>query len=263
MNGRVAHGAGLILLGLVVERGNGCRTRIHCEGVAFQAEQVHLATFQEPRIRGPVRRMAGHATLDLDGFVLVDERTLLVGMALKADQVLRTCGAQLTGQEAAVWIVAIAALHQSFVHAVMKSASELLLGLQVAAVTKLRLLLLHQELTFLRVVGIVAIRTPDIILEVRGTPEVAVFFPILMAIQAPRADLLRRGVLERENLRLIAAAIDVSLPWTVAGLASMPLGSFLRIQRGDEVRGSFIVLEEILHRHVFVAGFTCLGTHVE
>jgi hypothetical protein len=65
----------------------------------------------------------------------------------EADGILCRSGTQLARQEPAMWIVAIAALHEPFVNTMMKSARELLLGFEMAAVAKLWLLLFHRKLT--------------------------------------------------------------------------------------------------------------------
>jgi len=73
-------------------------------------------------------------------------------MTLEAHCILRRCRSQLPVQESAVRIVAIAALHHSFVHPVMERPSELLGHFLVAAIAELRLLFLHQALAFFRMV---------------------------------------------------------------------------------------------------------------
>ena len=50
VNRRVTKRTGLILDSLVVERGNGRRTRVDGKRMAFQAEQVDLTALEEPRI---------------------------------------------------------------------------------------------------------------------------------------------------------------------------------------------------------------------
>ena len=79
MNLAVAQGAGLILRRLVVYRPAGANRR---EGVALQAEHIHDADFQQSGIGGTVRRVAASAALGLYRHVLVDERALLVDVAL-------------------------------------------------------------------------------------------------------------------------------------------------------------------------------------
>ena len=66
--------------------------------------------------------------------------------------------------KAAMRIVTVAALHEAFIHAVMKGASELLLNLQVAAVAQLWPFVLPEELTFLGVMRAMAVRAPNVVL---------------------------------------------------------------------------------------------------
>src|SRR4051812_26673290 len=94
--------------------------------------------------------MAAHAAFRLDRRMLEDEWTSLLGMALEADLVLCGSGTQLCAQVSAVRIVAVVALHQAFVHAMMEGLAELRLHFQMAGVAKLRLLLFHQRLHELR-----------------------------------------------------------------------------------------------------------------
>src|SRR5215467_3427215 len=65
VNGYVTHGAGLILLRLIVERRNCRSARINGEGVALKTEQVDVAATQQPRIGRSVRHVAGEAELVL------------------------------------------------------------------------------------------------------------------------------------------------------------------------------------------------------
>jgi len=80
-------------------------------------------------------------------------------------------------------IVAIRAFHQSFVHLMVECPRELLLGLLMAAVTKLRLFLFQELLALFGVVWIVAIGATYAILQVSRSSEVAMFFTILVAVQ--------------------------------------------------------------------------------
>ena len=84
----MAHGAGLVLLRLVMESRNRRRSGVNRESVTFQAEEIDLATLEKPGICRAMRRMARGAAFDFDGFMLVDEGTGLVGMALEANGVL-------------------------------------------------------------------------------------------------------------------------------------------------------------------------------
>src|SRR3974377_1197149 len=104
MNGHMTERAGLILLRLVMKR-RGCRwTRAGGKRMTLQAEQIHLCAFEQSRIRGPVRRVAGNTPLHLHDFVFVNERPLLISVALVARLVLSRSGAQLTRQKTSVRI---------------------------------------------------------------------------------------------------------------------------------------------------------------
>src|SRR5579859_8286064 len=121
MNRRVAHRARLILLRLVVERGSSGRaTRISGKSVAFQAYQVHLRSLQESRIGRSMRHVARRASFYLHGLMLVHKWARFVGVALEAHQVLRPCRPQLPCLEPPMLVMAVRALHQSFVHSMME-----------------------------------------------------------------------------------------------------------------------------------------------
>jgi len=210
-----------------------------------------------------MRSVARDAAFNLYRFVLVDERSGFVRMALEAHQILRYRRSQLPRQEAPVRIVAVAALHHPFIDSVVEGPSKLLLRLEMAAVTELRRLLLHQELAFFGVMRRVAVDATYVVLQVRRPRVVAVLLSVRVASQAAFADFLGRGILECKDLRLIAATIDVCFPWTVTRLASMPLWTFFGIQRSHIVRRIFIRLVKTLGWHVLVAGLAPLGTDVE
>jgi len=81
--------------------------------------------------------MANLAAFDL-GFVLVHEGSLLVGVALVTNLILADRRAKLVFLKSAVRIVAIVALHQSFIHTMMERARELGADVHVAAVAEFR-----------------------------------------------------------------------------------------------------------------------------
>jgi len=263
MNGCMAHGAGLIFLRLVMKSGGSSWADTHGKSMAFQTQQVYLRTFQQARIGRPVRCVACRAPFNFDGFVFKRVRSGFVRMAREANQILRPCSAQLARLETAVLIVAVRALHQSLVHAVMEGTVELLLFVQVASVAQIRLLRFQQKLALFGMVRVVAVGAAHSILQVDGTREITMLFAILVAVQATRAYLLRRNALERENLGLVTSALDMFLPRTMARLAAVPFRPFLRIQSRHKVWRILIVLEESFDGHVFVAGFAGLGTYVE
>ena len=186
------------------------------------------------------------------------KRPGLFRVALDTGHILGSRRTQLPGLEPAMGIVAIAALHHSFIDAMMKRAVELLFGLEMATVTKLRLLLFHQELAFLSVVGGVAIDATHTVLQVRRPGKITMFFSVAMAVQATLAGCLGRSAVESEYLRLVPAAFHVFLAGPVTGFAALPLRSALVLQRGQEVRRGFKVFE-----NVCVAGLAGFSTYVE
>ncbi len=208
-------------------------------------------------------RVARRAAFDLDGFMFVHERSGFFRVARKANQVLRPRGPQLPRLESAMLIVAIRAFHQPFVYPVMERPVKLLFLVEVTSIAQIRLLRFQQELALFGVVRIVAIGTTHPILQVDRTREIPVLFAILMAIEAPRADLLRRSIFKRENLGLVAPAFDVFLPGSVASFAAVPFRTFLLIQHRHVVGGILIALEKTFHRHVFVASLASFRADVE
>ncbi len=97
---------------------------------------------------------------------MVDERPLFFGVAVKTDRVTGCVGPQLFRLEAAMWIVAIVALHQSFIYTMVEWPRELYPYILVAAVAQLRRLLFQQELAFLGLVWRMAINARDAVGQV-------------------------------------------------------------------------------------------------
>ena len=137
----MAHGAGLVLLRLVVRRPNGWLRRhtAHGQRVTLQAQQVDLADLQQSRIGGTVWHMATGAALGFHGHVLKDEGAFLFPVALETHLVLRGTGAQLLGDKATVLIVTITTFQKSRINAVAVGPGEFRFHFGVAAVTQLRL----------------------------------------------------------------------------------------------------------------------------
>jgi hypothetical protein len=103
--------------------------------MATDAQQIHLILNEHPLISGPVRRMTNLAALDF-GFVLVHEGALFISVAFVTNFVLTGHRTQLVLLEAAVRIVAVIALHQSFIYTMVKRACELCPHIQVTAVAE-------------------------------------------------------------------------------------------------------------------------------
>ena len=160
MNGDVAKRARLVFLSLIVESWSSRRTNVRGQSMATQAQQVDLVLHEHALIRGAVRRMADHAAFDFR-LVLVYKRPLLFRMAFVADFIARGVGAQLLRAESAVWAVAIVALNQAFVDAVVEGPRELRAHIHVAGVAEFGRLGPHQKLAFFCVVRRMALNASN------------------------------------------------------------------------------------------------------
>ena len=112
---------------------------LHWERVTLQAEQVYLAHSQVAWIGGPVRRVTTAAALRLHRHVFIHKRSLFVGMALDADRVSAGHRPDLPEGSGAVDVVAVAALDETFVYAMVVRLREVGLGGNMASVAELGL----------------------------------------------------------------------------------------------------------------------------
>jgi hypothetical protein len=181
VDGGVAHCAGLVLLGLIMERWNGRCRRIDSKGVAFKAQEVHIAALEQPWIGGAMGRMARNAALGFDRSVFPCKWARFICVACKAHRILRRCGSQLMGQKAAVRIVAVGAANQAFIYFMVKRLGEIRLGLQMAAIAESRQRRLQKLSLYSGMMDGVAIDASDIVLQVLRTEKVGVFLAEFMA----------------------------------------------------------------------------------
>jgi hypothetical protein len=160
----------------------------------LQTEKIDVAQLEHVRIGAAVGQMAGVATIGLDGLVLVDEWALLVGVTFEADSILRRGSPYLFGLHGAVDIMAIAALDQALIDAMMEGHFKLGFLLEVASVAELGLRFLQKELVRLRVVGRVARGAANVVLGVLGVYGVHVLRTTDVAGEAASVDILGRGL---------------------------------------------------------------------
>src|SRR6266481_6249590 len=203
MYGRMTHSAGLIFLGLVMERWCGWSRRIHCQSVALKAKQVYVAALEQSRVRGTVGRMASDAALGLDGGMFPGEWTSFVGVAVKADHILGSGGAQLVRHETAVLVVAVAAGNEPFIHPMMERLGEIRLDFKMAGVAERRLRRLQQLPVHFGRVYRVAVHAPNVVFQVLRPQEVAVLFAKFVAGEAALGRLFPRKSREPDDLRRI------------------------------------------------------------
>lgn len=137
MNLAVAQRARLEERLLAVERRStrGSRTARHVR-VALETKQVHVADPQHVDICSPMGGVARRAALDFHRFMFVYEWPLFVGMTLETDLILGRSGSQLLWPYRSVRVMAVRALDQAFIHAMMKRHGKLRLLLLMACVTE-------------------------------------------------------------------------------------------------------------------------------
>ena len=132
----VAHGARLVLSGLVMGRSRG---PLSGKCVALQAQQIHLAHAQETWISRPVGRVTTAAPFSLHRYMLINERALLVGVALDANRISAGHGPHLAEGSGAVDVMAVAALDQAFVYSMVIRLREVGLRGYMTSVAEARL----------------------------------------------------------------------------------------------------------------------------
>jgi hypothetical protein len=100
--------------------------------MALQAQQVDLVYPQETRVRGAMGRMATGAAFRFHRHMLVHKRAARIGMALDASGISTGQSLGLAERGGAVNVVAVAAMNQSFVYAMVIRPGELSFGRGVA-----------------------------------------------------------------------------------------------------------------------------------
>jgi hypothetical protein len=129
----VAHRARLIFGGLVMGRSRG---PLNGKCVALQAQQINLAHAQVARIGRSVGRVTTAAALSLHWYMFKNERPLLVDVALHTDRVPTRHGPHLSDCGRAMDVVAVAALDETFVYAMVIWLREVGLGGNMASVAE-------------------------------------------------------------------------------------------------------------------------------
>lgn len=158
--------------------------------MALQAQRVYVVPSQETWVRRTMRIVARTATFRFDRRVLINKRTCLFRMALYTDGVPGDAAMQSFVLEGAVWIVAIAASHQPFIHFVMERLRKSGLHVGVAGIAELRLRKLEKVVVASRFMNAVATYAAYARLSMRGAVEVRMCRG--MALQALAVDDFRR-----------------------------------------------------------------------
>jgi hypothetical protein len=181
VNRLVAQCAGLVFGRLIVSRAGGT---LHGKRVTLQAQQVHLTYAQQARIGRAMRRVAARATLRLDRYMFVDKWPLFIRVAFKTDSVSLRQSANLAQRRRSMDVVAVTALNQSLINAMMMWLRKVRFRRDVAPKAKSRLRVNQQMFRFCRVVGRMTVQTAHIVTGVHGTAEVALLVILTVAAQA-------------------------------------------------------------------------------
>ncbi len=152
--------------------------------------------------------MAGRASLGFHRFMLKDKRTALIAVTLEANRILVRRCAQLTFSRRSVSIVAIRALNEPFLDAMMERLLEISSLFGVAGEAQ-RSLILDELIFLLGMVHRVAGDTRNTVFVVSRAQEIALFGVGLMASQTTSADIFSPVPLEPEDLAFVAAAFNV------------------------------------------------------
>ena len=197
--------------------------------------------------------MATGAAFGLHGHMLVDEWSLLVGVTLKTHRIPTGQRLDLAYGRSSVHVVAVVALHQPFVYAVMVGLGEIGLGCHVAAVAEIGLGSNQQVLRLLRLVRGVAVDAAHIVACMRRTGEVPLLAALTVARQATRAAILPGKILKADDLGFVPPAFNMLRAGAMTGFATVPI-----FERGLEVGSTLkTVLVEI-----FVAALAGIGADI-
>ena len=198
-----------------------------------------------------MRRVAGHAALvRFHRRVFEYEGTHGVGVAFGANRELAGSGSDLMTRLRAVRIVAVTALHQSYINAVTIGPGELSLLRSVASKAKVGLRLHQHEIYVFGFVWAVAGGATDTVGKMGGFREVLGFETGLVTPGADGSGLRRRECLKADDFSYIPAAVNVRLTRAVAALASVLIAFEQCCVRS---------IRKVLVPDFLVAGLTDLG----
>jgi hypothetical protein len=135
--------------------------------MALQAQHIDLAYSQETQVRGTMGRVATGAAFRFHRHMLIHKGSASIGMALDASRVAAGQSLGLAERGSAMNVVAIAAMNQSFIYAMVIGPGKLSFGIGVARITLRGLFLNEQVLWLFCVMGRMAVKTTDVIAGVR------------------------------------------------------------------------------------------------
>ena len=228
--------------------------------MALQTEHVHLAHFEEPRIGGTVGRVASGAALGLHRHMLVHERPLLVGMALVANGIAARQGSRLPHARRPVDVMAVVALDQALVYAMVKGLGKVALRVLVAAVTQVWFLFGKQGL---RLGGMhaVTIDAGHARAGMLAPIEVHLVRALGVAVQTDTEDLTCFDFSQARDLAPVSSSIDVGRTGPMANFAAFSAGLLLYAKNaGMRRRLHHAGLVRMADLALFAADICCSGS---
>jgi hypothetical protein len=202
-------------------------------------------------------RVASLATFDFHDLVLEDVGSLFVGVAFEARDILRGRGAQLVSPDSAMRIVAIGALNEAFIHAMVEGHFKLRPHLKMAGVTKLRLALHEQELLDGGMMGRMAIDATDLVAGMLRADGVHMFGVFCVAIEAALIHFFGCRFIEAEDFCGVGGVRGMGGTRPVAGFAAVT-GNVVFLEEGYlPVRRFVPGVEDLL-----MTGLACVGAGV-
>jgi len=153
--------------------------------------------------------MATGATLRFHRHVFVDKWSLLIRVAFETGSVSLRQSTKLAQRGCAMHVVAVTALNQSLINAMVIWFGEVSLRGDVAAIAKSRLRVNQQMLRFCRVMGRVAVQAAHVAAGVHRSGEVALLVILAVATQATGIRFLLRQVFEADDFGDISPGCNV------------------------------------------------------
>jgi hypothetical protein len=155
--------------------------------------------------------------------VLKHEGSLFIGVALGADRVSASDAADVAQCARAMKFMAIGAIDEALVYAVVVGLREVGLRGDMTPVAQIWLRSRQQVLRFAGVVRRMAIQAANVIARMGRAAEVLLTSSVGVTRQATRAYLLPRQLLEANDLGDIASTCDVLSSRPMTRFASVPI----------------------------------------
>ena len=126
--------------------------------------------------------------------------------------------------------MAVAADKQPLVDTMVKRTREIRFHCKMAAIAQLRLRRLQQTPLNCWLMNRMATETTDIVLQMLGPHEIAVFLAKLMTVETPAAGIRGRQFVKADDLCNVTAAFDMSLAGPMTRFTALPLRSASLLQ---------------------------------